>query len=64
MKSFNRFQEDIEKRREQIAATSDKKRAMEVQNRGNITQQTKLKQMSNKLKDEVKDEIYKELGVK
>jgi hypothetical protein len=64
MKSFNRFQEDIEKRREQIAATSDKKRAMEVQNRGNINQQTKLKQMSNKLKDEVKDEIYKELGVK
>lgn len=64
MKSFNRFQEDIEKRREQIAATSDKKRAMEVQNRDNINQQTKLKQMSNKLKDEVKGEIYKELGVK
>ncbi len=64
MKSFNRFQEDIEKRREQIAAAGDKKRAMEVQNRDNVTQQAKLKQMSNKLKDEVKDEIYKELGVK
>lgn len=64
MKSFNRFQEDIEKRREQIAAISDKKGAMEVQNRADINQQRKLKQMSNKLKDEVKDEIYKELGVK
>jgi len=64
MKTFNHFKEDIDKRREQIAATSDKKRAMEVQDRDNVTQQAKLKQMSSKLKDQVKGEIYKELGIK
>ena len=64
MKTFNHFKEDIDKRREQIAATNDKKRALEVQDRDNVTQQAKLKQMSSKLKDQVKGEIYKELGIK
>jgi len=64
MKTFNHFKEGIEKRREQIAAVGDKKRAMEVQDRDNVTQQAKLKQMSSKLKDQVKGEIYKELGIK
>lgn len=64
MKTFNYFKEDIDKRREQIAATNDKKRALEVQDRDNVTQQAKLKQMSSKLKDQVKGEIYKELGIK
>jgi hypothetical protein len=64
MKTFNYFKEDIEKRREQIAAIGNKKREMDAQNRDNLNQQAKLKQMSSKLKDQVKGEIYKELGIK
>ena len=63
MKTYNRFQEDIQKRREEIAKELQRKRGMEIDNQQNANTMSKLNNMKKKIKDEVKGEIYSELGV-